>query len=281
LEARFVKHACQYAILRFLPFAETGEFANSGLVLVCPDRDFFGYRLATQGWKRIGKFFDGLEYRIYRDALRRYEDELRRVTAIVRDGAVQNPRIAGTFVELTRHREGLIQFAPARMILTENPDDTLEELFQHYVHRNFLTKEYQESVLTRRVRQVLNNAPIIHSYREEKIGDEVFHVTLPFVCRDGGLVLRAIKPLHLAHDDPSDITDHGATWLERLRRLRRRNYLNGDVLLPLKAPDDESRRAEAFREIRDELATEFLVTTIDDTRRIIEFANSSTPLFSA
>lgn len=34
------KFACQYAIDRFLPYMETGEFANVGIVMLCPDAGF-------------------------------------------------------------------------------------------------------------------------------------------------------------------------------------------------------------------------------------------------
>lgn len=33
------KLACQYAVVRFLPYAETGEFANVGVALACPVRN--------------------------------------------------------------------------------------------------------------------------------------------------------------------------------------------------------------------------------------------------
>jgi len=39
------KLACQYALLRFRPFAETGEFANVGIVMLAPEARFFGFRL--------------------------------------------------------------------------------------------------------------------------------------------------------------------------------------------------------------------------------------------
>ncbi len=36
---------CNYAPVRFLPYRETGEFVNVGVVLHCPQTDFFGFRL--------------------------------------------------------------------------------------------------------------------------------------------------------------------------------------------------------------------------------------------
>ena len=53
------KVACQYALLRFRPFVETGEFANVGVVLLAPEARFFGFRLLKR-YGRITQFFHQL-----------------------------------------------------------------------------------------------------------------------------------------------------------------------------------------------------------------------------
>ena len=50
------KYACQYAIVRFLPYLETGEFANVGIVMLCPDAGFFDFKLLRHV-RRITAFF--------------------------------------------------------------------------------------------------------------------------------------------------------------------------------------------------------------------------------
>jgi len=54
------KFACQYALLRFRPFVETGEFANVGVVMLAPEARFFGYRLLKR-YGRITQFFHQLD----------------------------------------------------------------------------------------------------------------------------------------------------------------------------------------------------------------------------
>ena len=49
--------ACHYAIVRFMPFVETGEFGNVGVVLFSPTARFFGFRLLGQRISRITNFF--------------------------------------------------------------------------------------------------------------------------------------------------------------------------------------------------------------------------------
>lgn len=36
---------CNYAIVRFLPYPETSEFVNLGVVVACPSRRYFGLQM--------------------------------------------------------------------------------------------------------------------------------------------------------------------------------------------------------------------------------------------
>ena len=57
--------ACQYTIIRFLPYAETGEFANVGIVLACPETGLLDARLMpTKKTGRITGFFEQLDKQI-------------------------------------------------------------------------------------------------------------------------------------------------------------------------------------------------------------------------
>ena len=59
------KFACQYALLRFRPFVETGEFANVGVVLLAPEARFFGFKLLNkQRHGRITHFFHQLDRKV-------------------------------------------------------------------------------------------------------------------------------------------------------------------------------------------------------------------------
>ena len=68
------KLACQYALLRFRPFVETGEFANVGVVLMCPEGRFFGFKLLKK-YGRITKFFHQLDSKVYLTGKALFTDE--------------------------------------------------------------------------------------------------------------------------------------------------------------------------------------------------------------
>ena len=56
-----MKTACHYAIVRFMPFVETEEFANVGVVLFAPQDRYFGFRLLGNRTSRITNFFEQME----------------------------------------------------------------------------------------------------------------------------------------------------------------------------------------------------------------------------
>jgi hypothetical protein len=275
-----MKTTCEYAIIRFLPFPETGEFANVGIVLTCPERIYFHYTLATRGWGRISKFFEGLDQRIYRQARSVLIDELARIEELYRRGdhVLEKHRMSASlerqhlFAELIRPRDGLVRFSAPRMVLAEEPAEALDELYRFYVEREFVTKEYQERVLDRGVRLLLSEASLGLRYRPHAIGDEEFHVNFPFVWLKGAHPHKAIKPLNLDQEEASGILDHGGHWVDRVRRLAKRGLLPDSLLFVAKQATHDAR-GRAAREITGDLqASGANVTEIRDRQAILAFA---------
>lgn len=273
------KLACQYALLRFRPFAETGEFANVGVVMLAPEARFFGFRLLKK-YGRITQFFKELDRKVYLNGRELFKGELDRFAAQLRklalDGRKTVPDVAlatALFAELVRQREAILQFDERRVVLAADPKAKLQELYDHYVERNFVTKEYQERLLEGSIRKLLFRAQIGENYGREKIGDADFAVNFPFVRMREGKAERIIKPLYLAQSDTNKIYTHGGQWVEKIRRLRKHKALPDNVLLPITAPALQTRAYRAFTEIQDELlAQNVSVVTAADEQLILEFA---------
>lgn len=277
------KFTCQYALLRFRPFVETGEFANVGVVLLSPEGRFFGYKLLKK-YARITRFFHQLERKVYLEGKALFEEELGRFASHLRrqalDGRKRTPDFAlatGLFVELTRPRDAMLQFDERRVVLAEDPQAKLIELFDHYVERNFVTKAYQERLLENDVRKLLyrTDTQIGLQYRQEKVGTADFIVNFPFVRMVDSKVERIIKPLFLAQDEPTRLLTHGGQWVDKVNRLRKRKALPEHVLFPLAAPGFNTKAYAAFEEIRDDLIDAGVeVVLAGDDRQIIEFASA-------
>ena len=133
---------CNYAIARFRPYRETGEFVNVGVVLVCPETGYFDYLFETGDCRRVASFFPELEVDLFQAGLSGLLQELARVTAreqeeqlrqtVLREGT---PASLARFRELVRPREALFHFSEARTVMATDPRAKLQELFDRYIQR--------------------------------------------------------------------------------------------------------------------------------------------------
>jgi hypothetical protein len=137
--------ACNYAVVRFLPYPEAGEFVNIGVVLHSPVTGFFDYRLLDEKRSsRVNGFFPELQKEHYRDALKHCAQELQRMrdeVGIAGQAAQQTKLNSAVgialFRELLRPRETVIRFSSAGTALADEPEELLHDLFQRYVLRMF------------------------------------------------------------------------------------------------------------------------------------------------
>jgi hypothetical protein len=257
--------ACAYAVIQFRPFVETGEFANVGMVMLGTEQRFFDFLLLKK-YSRITRFFPELDRKVYLAAMANFREELERVRAYIRREALDGRRAVPDtalaqriFAELTRTREGLLRFDAPRLVLADVPAAKLKTLFDHYVGRNFVTREYQERLLENGIARLLYNARL--PFGPDKIGNEDFAVRFPFVRKQDDQVVGVIKPLFLAQEDSTHILTKGDGWVSKIKRLKRQNQLPEHVLFALNGPAPEAeRRHRAFLEIQADLADQGVTT---------------------
>jgi hypothetical protein len=218
------KYACNYAVLRFLPYPETGEFVNLGVAVHCPKLGFLETQIEKQKMGRVTGFFPELNKERFKAARMAISEEMERVQQLVMqetDGELGRR----LFRELVRTRETIFRFSEIRTVLTADPGALPGRLFAQYVHRHFAQpKEYQETVMARRFYQALREfRPHRIFHRDQLVGTAEYHVRIP-ICSDShtpkGVPLRAIKPLDLARNEPTAVIEHGDAWIQRVRRLR-------------------------------------------------------------
>lgn len=273
------KYACQYAIARFLPYAETGEFANVGIVMVCPETNYFDFRLLTTKTKRITDFFEELKVNVYRRAQTDFLHELKRIQDYINDNSTQlkapQNLLNNIFTELVRTREVMIHFDTVRPVLTDDPALKLDELYSFYVERSFATPIYQEALIEKNIRNILKNADLLKKYKKETLGNkDAYRATFPFVYFENDLVKKVIKPLNLSQDDPAAIYDHGWAWLGKIRKLRDLKILSEDVLFAVKAPNPMSyAEYDMFNEVINTLKGDAIkIASVSDNKAVLDFA---------
>jgi hypothetical protein len=254
------KFICNYAIARFRPYRETGEFVNVGVVLLCPQLDFFGHTFERRKHKRITDFFPELDFDIFKTGLTGLLKELTRVTGrddeirqFVTDAEAQM-RIAG-FKELVRTRESLFHFSEVGTVLADDPKAKLAELFDFYIKRQFARdREYQEIIMRRRLGDFLQKVNLARFYKQDqRVGDDNYHVVLPFVHFEGDTPRKAIKPLHMDKPMTTDIYRHGDAWISTVRRLQQINRLPKEFLFAVRFPGANTKGQSAAEDICNEL----------------------------
>ncbi len=271
---------CNYAVVRFLPYRETGEFVNIGVVLFCGETRFFDVALETQRRKRITDFFPELDRDLLTTGRHAFFEELRRVKKLLlaEEHQLNVEMRTGVFREVVRPRESVFRFSEVGTVLTDDPGKKLGELFERYVNRQFArTREYQETVMVHRLTDVLREHQLIRHYRlNQKVGNDDFHVLLPIVSEARnvqGAARRAIKPLDLDRSEPSKIYDHGDVWIKRVERLRLVNQLPESMLFTVREATANEKRIKACREICQELTRlDVRVLPSGDENGVLEFA---------
>ena len=275
-----MKTACHYAIVRFMPFVETGEFANVGVVLFAPNARYFGFKLLGNRYSRVTHFFEQMDAKVFRAAMHTCKEELVRIDRMLKqmgtDLRFKTLDREGTLAlwnEVIKPRETMLQFGESRLVLADNAQAKVRELFEYYVERNFVTPERQEELLERGVRGWLREARLLEQFHVGVVGNEEYHARFPFVAGPEDHPERVIKPLNLGYEDAARIIDHGGQWIVRVNALKKRQLLPGKVLFAVNGPDDFTARGKAKREVVDELTdTGVIVVPYGQAQSIIEFA---------
>jgi hypothetical protein len=271
------RHIAHYTLVRLLPQADAGEFANMGVVLACPAKGFLAFRLITR-YGRITRFFEEFAGELFTRVRKEVQAELQHIQQHVlhhQAGPYDESLVLRVMQDLTKPRESLIRYAPLRVAMTDDPQALLDQLFVRYVQRDANAMRHRrEEVLNRLVRRVLDAHQLGKAFVPDEIGTEDFHVRLPLVHECDGQILGAIKPLDLAQDEPQQIYDHGGWWAERLRRLRRMSVLPEHTLIAVDAPPEaDARRFRAYQDIASELRElQVGVMSATDTSGILTFA---------
>ncbi|WP_460055471.1 DUF3037 domain-containing protein [Pseudomonas sp. S2_D06] len=244
---------CNYSILRFLPYPETGEFVNIGVVLLANNGEF-RYKIATKR-QRVTRFFETLEHKVYLRARNEVEDEFNRLVGFFASQKSEIGLLASTFKHLIHPRETMMRFSQPGSMTTDNIGQALDELFDHYVNHSFANKEYQEKVLERQLGTLLASSNLKQRYKEQRLGTKDYDVRFPFVMLADQVAEQAIKPLYFGQAEPSKILEHGDAWLSKVMRLNKAHRLAKDTLFIAEPPaPGKPKLLKAYEEVTHALA---------------------------
>nr|WP_282444835.1 DUF3037 domain-containing protein [Idiomarina sp. ATCH4] len=263
---------CMYATVRFMPFAETQEFGNVGVVVCAPDTGKINFKLARKHFGRVNQFFEDLDGKLFGSALQLLEAELNRL----KEFAIDKPgkATAALFQELTRHREGVIFFGGVSTAVVNNIDDKLIDLYEHYVERSFLSEKYRESIIEQNIRQLLKRENV-KDFKAQVLETKLGEFKLPFVKKSANST-RVIRPLAFERKTPLAAYEHAAQWIDRLTRLQHEQIvLPHNMMLAVEKPTDKGFEEAYFEAVNIASQREIIVANANNSSKILNFANNA------
>ncbi|QDF66459.1 DUF3037 domain-containing protein [Shewanella sp. SNU WT4] len=267
-----MKNLVRYSVIRFMPFTETQEFANVGIIIHAPQTGSVLFKLANKRFSRVSQFFDDLDGQLYSNAIEMFFSELQRIKDFSK--GMRGKELAGFIDEVTRQREGFLTFSQTGALLTEDPLElVLEKLFEQYVGRNFNTKEHRETLLVRSLKKKLDNISK-YPFTKSKLNANYVSFELPLVASDT-FTTKAIKPLSFYQDKPLKLIDHGEFWISRVKHLLNSKTLTAsNFLFAIERPEYKDKNLEAaFNSLSNEMKSLGVnVYDVNDLHSIESFA---------
>lgn len=273
--ANMNKLAMRFTVVRFMPYVQTREFANIGIILTCPKTGYFNY-IIEHKYARLSKFFNKFDSSVYKAVINAFKDELDRVKEIAESSTPE--QIRGILDHIARPREAVILTSEVAVTTGDIPHNEMERLFNYYVGHSF-AKEYHDTQLTRHIEKLVKNIKNINPFKEILLGEKSgFHTTFPLVQQaDNGDVLKIIKPIYLGHQDPSEIYNKSDSWIARINRLNKLNILDDAAIMFAYQPPENPNEGQkkALNIILNELKSANIQTANErDKDKIISFASS-------
>lgn len=269
---------CMYAVVRFMPFAETREFANVGVVVIAPKLGFYDFKLAPKSFKRVTHFFDDLDGVVYKHAIEGFEEELKRIRNYLMHNHIQGKNLVDYFKEVTRTRESVIHFGEIGTLLTDNINVALDKLYARLIGRNFSeSKEYKEQLMVRVLKkQLTSKLPSRVRYTKQNLKAGIFDISVPLVTKIEESY-RIIRPLAFEQKNVLLAMEHGETWISRLKKLIDSEVVQADKALV--AFEKPVHRKHEFMKVYEDVVGEIKnlgasAKDYSDTDSIIQFASA-------
>ncbi|MAP35284.1 MAG: hypothetical protein CME75_05760 [Halomonas sp.] len=123
-------HYYNYAIIRFLPYRDRGEFINIGIVIHGNDGSF-STRVVDAGYSRVDDVFPALPESLFAQHLKPLKRELSRIEALASNCNIDAQQ--QLFKNLAEPSEGVFTYSQSGTLAAKDSKAALNELFCRYV----------------------------------------------------------------------------------------------------------------------------------------------------
>lgn len=267
------QYAMRFAVIRFMPYVQTREFANIGIVITHPKSGWFDFKIETR-YSRLSRFFRHFDASAYRATVKAFSEELQYIKDMA---AISTPeQIRAMLEHIARPREAVISTSSVGTTLAADPAQELTRLFDYYIGHSFAQSQH-EAELTRHIQNLIRQIHTAYPFKESTIGDESgFHATLPLVQKtENGNIRKIIKPIYFGQKDPADIYHKADKWIASIKRLKRGGYIEQpEIMFAYQAPENPAdAQKKALSDVLTELQEQqFLITDKSNIGQITQFA---------
>lgn len=228
-----------YAVVQFMPFSETREFANIGIVLIHPSTGRFSFKIAPQSFKRVIQFFDDLDEIVYKRSIKLIQDELEDIRYFIIDNKIKNKPLEEFFLRFTDVKESVVHYSEISRIAAASAEEALAMLYQRFVGRDFLKKEYREQQMAKALKSRLDKE-ITAKFGVKEFVVDIFKINMPLVHEHQSNRC-IIKPLAFHQRSTIQAKEHGESWLNRMNILIENEIIEREqALFTIEKPASDS-----------------------------------------
>lgn len=211
-----------FNVLRYVYDPVTQEFVNIGVVVYAPQRGFLK-AICTSHYSRISKMFHRIDGPSFRSLTRYIQDKISSVTQEWAKGALFvdiDEKLESILARILPIDDSAVRFAMGGVGLTENPEQTLHELYQRYVARYEQTSESfrrDDEEVWRVFKKPLEQRKVIDRLEPKLIIAPNYEYQFERSWKNG--VWHVYEPVSFDLLDTGSILDKANRWLGRVTNL--------------------------------------------------------------
>ena len=213
------KNSYTYSILRYVHDTATAEFINVGVALLCKNENFFEVKLRkTIG--RVSDTFPDLKAKNFRALMKNLSNRFAAVSKAydspMRLGDKSEQLEQVIFSVLPKDDSSLV-WSPISSGLTDNPQGTLDRLFERYIskydHKKTAHHKTDEDIW-RVFKRDLEDRRMLEFFTEKTIEGRDDEVKFPFAWKNG--VWHCIEPISFDLSAPESIREKAHKYLGQI-----------------------------------------------------------------
>ncbi|MAS92883.1 MAG: hypothetical protein CMO55_06760 [Verrucomicrobiales bacterium] len=262
-----------FCFLRYFHEPLSGEFANVGLVLWAPKKNYLGFRFSSR-FQRLSHFFHDFHSEDYRQMIRRIETRFGQLqieyagpqSRLPFDRVPEHARdLASLVVPID---DGALQWSKSSGGVTNHPEGELETLFQNYIAKHYesvAAHRRDEKTVFREVFKKAFDAPSVRPHIREHtvkahLAKHTVQHTFEHAWQNGVWNVYQTVSFDLKKND--DILGKALTWDSRTKFLASAEE-HPCIHLLLGKPSDEERK-DAYGAAKEVLASSDRITLIEE-----------------